>query len=308
MITYYFRTVKDEKLQTFTEPRPGVWAHAVDPTEEDVATLVSQFALDPSILHDAKDFFEVPRFERSGSVAYFFTRYPYEEDDGKEIDTAPVMMAVGESFVVTVVLRDAPFLTDFISGAKNVYTTQKTKLFLELMSRLLDSYSRELLKMNREVNKNKTKLRTIRTRTIEQLVWYENALNDMISALVPTNAWLSQVLTGNHLQLFKEDMALGEDLTITNNQLVDSAKTLLKTIQNIRSAYESLLTGSLNNTLRMLAALTIVLTIPTTISSLFGMNVQIPLQNNQYAFWIIVAFTVAFMGAVVMYFTRNKWL
>ena len=308
MITYYFRTVKDEKLQTFLEPRPGVWVHTVDPTDADMATLVSQFALDPSILHDAKDFFEVPRFERSGAVAYFFTRYPYEEDDGKEIDTAPVMIAVGESFVVTIVLRDAPFLADFLSGTKNIFTTQKTKLFLELMSSLLDSYSRELLKMNREVNKNKTKLRTIRTRTIEQLVWYENALNDMISALVPTNAWLSQVLTGNHLQLFKEDMALGEDLTITNNQLVDSAKTLLKTIQNIRSAYESLLTGSLNNTIRMLAALTIVLTIPTTIASLFGMNVKIPLADYPHAFWFVVVLIATSMTLVVLYFMRNKWL
>lgn len=308
MITYYFRTVKDEKLQTFAEPRAGVWVHVVAPTSEDIAILTSHFALDPSILHDANDFFEVPRFERSGSVAYFFTRYPYVEDDGQEIDTAPIMIAVGESFVVTIVLRDAPFLNDFLSGAKNIFTTQKTKLFLELMSSLLDSYSRELLKMNREVNKNKTKLRTIRTRTIEQLVWYENALNDMISALVPTNVWLSQVLTGNHLQFFKEDVALGEDLTITNNQLVDSAKTLLKTIQNIRSAYESLLTGSLNNTIRMLAALTVVLTIPTTIASLFGMNVKIPLAENVHAFWFVVLLIVAFMSVVVFYFTRNKWL
>lgn len=308
MITYYFRTVKDEKLLECKDPRPGVWAHVVDPTEDDVTVLTAQFGLDASILNDARDFFEVPRFERSGSVAYFFTRYPYHDEEGREIDTAPILIAVGESFVATVALREAPFLGDFLSGIKQLHTTQKTKMFLELMSGLLESYNRELVKMNREVNKSKVKLRSIRTRDIERLVRYENALNDIVSALVPTNAWLAQVIAGNHLQFFKEDVALGEDLTITNNQLVDAAKMLLKTIQNIRSAYESILTGNLNVTIRMLTALTIILTIPTTIASLFGMNVTVPLHDNPYAFWIIIAITILSMLGVLHYFSKNRWL
>lgn len=307
MITYYFRAIKDAKLETLSESRTGVWVHAVSPTDDEIEKLVTEYGLDSSILNDSRDFFEVPRFERSGNATYFFTRYPYAESE-EATDTAPILIVMGESFVLTVTLIKTPFLEYFLSGKKECFTTQKAKLFLELMTALFEDYNRELTHMRRVVHRNRAELRSIHNRDIERLVRYENTLNDIVSALVPTNTWLSQVLTGNYLQLFKEDIALVEDLTITNNQLVDSAKSILKTIQNIRGAYESILTNNLNMTIRMLAALTIILTIPTTIASLFGMNVAIPLGAHPHAFWLVIVLIVAVMALVIHYFARKRWL
>jgi len=251
MITYHFRTIKDERLQTFPEPRPGVWADVVEPTPEELDALVIYFGLDRGILHDATDFFEVPRFERSGSAVYFFTRYLLDSDV-EHVDTAPILLVVGESFVLTLTIAAAPFLASFREGSKHVITTQKTKLFLELMTTIADEYARELTQIRRGINRMRGQLRKIRNKNIERLVEYENVLNDIVDSLVPTSAWLSQVLTGNYLQLFKEDVALVEDLTIANNQLVGSSTSLLKAIQNIRAAHESILTSNLNVTIRML--------------------------------------------------------
>lgn len=307
MITYYFRTIKDEKLQTFPEPRPGVWVDVISPTTEELDTLTNYFALDRGILKDATDFFEVPRFERSGNAVYFFTRYLLDGDED-HADTAPILIVVGESFVITLVIAKAQFLEHFRTGTKQVITTQKTKLFLELMTAIAEEYARELTKIRRGVNRMRGKLRKIRNRNIEQLVEYEHALNDIVDSLVPTNAWLSQVLTGNYLQLFKEDIALVEDLTIANGQLVGSGTSLLKAIQNIRTAYESILTSNLNMTIRMLAAFTIILTIPMIVASFLGMNVMIPFSHGPFVFWYILAFTGMMMGAVWYYFSKKKWL
>ena len=307
MITYHFRTIKDERLQTFTEPRPGVWVDVVNPSLEDLDALVTYFGLDRGILKDATDFFEVPRFERSGSAVYFFTRYLLYSDV-EHVDTAPILLVVGESFVLTLVIAEAPFLTPFREGTKHVITTQKTKLFLELMTAIADEYARELTQIRRGVNRMRGQLRKIRNKNIERLVEYENALNDIVDSLVPTSAWLSQVLTGNYLQLFKEDIALVEDLTIANNQLVGSGTSLLKAIQNIRAAHESILTSNLNVTIRMFAALTILLTIPMIITSFFGMNVPVPLQQNRFGFVYILLVTGGSMGGLWYYFSKKKWL
>lgn len=307
MITYHFRTIKDEHLQTFSEPRPGVWVDVVEPTTEELDHLVAYFGLDQGILKDATDFFEVPRFERSGSAAYFFTRYLLDSDV-EHIDTAPILLVVGESFVLTLTLAPAPFLAQFRAGTKHVITTQKTKLFLELMTAIAEEYARELTQIRRGVNRMRAQLRKIRNKNIERLVEYENALNDIVDSLVPTSAWLSQVLTGNYLQLFKEDIALVEDLTIANNQLVGSGTSLLKAIQNIRAAHESILTSNLNVTIRMFAALTILLTIPMIITSFFGMNVPVPLQQNKFGFVYILLLTTGAMGGLWYYFFKKRWL
>lgn len=307
MIIYHFRTIKDEHLQTFPEPRPGVWIDVVEPTGEELDQLVSNFGLDLGILKDATDFFEVPRFERSGAAVYFFTRYLLDSDV-EHIDTAPILLVVGESFVLTLTIASAPFLVPFREGTKHVITTQKTKLFLELMTAIAEEYARELTQIRRGVNRMRGQLRKIRNKNIERLVEYENALNDIVDSLVPTSAWLSQVLTGNYLQLFKEDIALVEDLTIANNQLVGSGTSLLKAIQNIRAAHESILTSNLNVTIRMFAALTILLTIPMIITSFFGMNVPVPLQQNKFGFVYILLITCGAMGALWYYFSKKRWL
>ena len=182
MITYHFKTLKDEKLQQFPEPRAGVWADVVSPSTEELDSLAEAFALDRSILADATDFYEVPRFERSGNVAYFFTRYLLDGDE-EHADTAPILIAVGESFVLTLVTTDAPFLAAFRTEARAIVTTQKAKLFLEFMQAIADEYGKELTRIRRSVNRTRTDLRKIRTRNIERLVEYENALNVLLTHL-----------------------------------------------------------------------------------------------------------------------------
>ena len=95
------------------------------------------------------------------------------------------------------------------------------------------------------------------------------------------------------------------DLVIDNRQVVDSAGAVLKTIQNVRSATEAILTNNLNATIKTLTLLTILLTIPTIVASLYGMNVALPLENSPYAFWFVM-FLIAILLAVVITTFRRK--
>jgi len=306
MITHYFRTLKDKELKVCDEPRKGTWTHVVAPSEEEFETLVEQFDLDEAIAADASDFFEVPRFEQEEGVLYFFTRYPFDERD-EDIDTAPLLIVVGGSFVLTIAQRDVPFLSAFIDGKKPIATTQKTKLFIQFMGALTTAFEAELTHMRRSVYRDRSRVRDIKGRDIQRLVSYEHQLNDAIAAMTPTNASLQHLTTGNHIEMFSDDLELTEDLMIANNQLMESARAVLKTIQNVRGASEAMLTQRLNNTIQMLTALTVVLTIPTIIASLYGMNVPLPLGERPYAFWLVLGVIAAVMALVVRYFSKRHW-
>lgn len=306
MITYYFRTLKDEAIKEISEVRTGVWIHAVNPTPAELVSLEQSFGLDEDILADATDFFEVPRLERQGTVTYFFTRYPFvETKEGS--DTAPLLIAVGESFLLTLSLREVPVFTKLLQGKVEVHTTQKAKLFIQIMELITSAYDVELNRLRKAVHKDRVRLRKIGTKEIEQLVAYETKLNSMVDALVPTNAWLQQVTKGSYLQLYSDDVEMMEDLMIANSQVVNSARSILKTIQNIRSAIEAIMTSRLNSSLSTLTVLTILLTVPLVVASLYGMNVPLPLQESPVMFWAIVWGNLSILVGLVYLFRRKKW-
>ena len=306
MITHYFRTVKDSELKVLDAPRSGVWTHVVEPSDEEIATLVREYSLDEAIVEDARDFFEVPRMERSQGATYFFTRYPFSQSQ-EDVDTAPLLIVMGESFVLTVAVKDVPQFKAFTDGTETVVTTQKAKFFIQIMTALTGAFERKLVRLRRAVHRDRARIRTIGNREIERFVNYEHELNDMTSALIPTNAWLNQVTTGNFMQLYNDDIEMMEDLMIANSQLVESARAVMNTIQNVRGASEAMFTNRLNTTIQTLTVLTILLTIPTIISSIFGMNVPLPAANQPWMFAAILAAIVALVGITIVVFKRNRW-
>jgi magnesium transporter len=307
MIKYYFRTIKDESLKEITDLRTGVWIHAVEPSDTELTELFKKLVLDEDLIEDAQDFFEVPRFERSEGATFFFTRYPFNEKK-EDTDTAPLLIVMGESFVLTVAQREITQFKAFLTGKEEIHTTQKTKLFIQMMQSVTESFEKQLVVLRRNVHKERAKLRRIGNREIEKFVTYEHKLNDMIAAIVPTNTALGKVMKGNYLQMYPEDVEFMEDLIIDNTQLIESARSVLNTIQNVRNATEAILANNLNTTIKTLTVLTILLTIPTIVASLFGMNVPLPLAETPHAFWAVVGIILASVGFVVWYFRKNEWL
>lgn len=307
MITRYFRTLKDSELKTVAETRSGVWIHAESPSEEELQELFAELALDEALIEDALDFYEVPRFERASGATFFFTRYPLAEKE-EDTDTAPLLVVMGESFVLTIVQRNIPQLKPLFDGATVVHTTQKTKLFIQIMQKVVDSFERDLVRLRRSVHRDRAKLRRIGNKEIERFVTVEHKLNDMIAAVLPTNTALQQITKARVITLHPNDVELMEDLMIDNTQLVDSARSVLKTIQNVRSAAEAILTNTLNNRIKTLTVLTILLTIPTVISSLYGMNVPLPGMTEPWAFAAVIGAIVLLVGLALAVFKKNEWL
>jgi len=306
MITYYFRSKKEEALVIQDNIRPGTWVHVEDPTTEELDVLVHTCELDRDLLTDALDLHEVPRTERSGDSTYFFTRFPY--DGPNELETAPVLIAVTPTMVVTVTKVPPDFLRAYTAGKNELYTTQRAKLFLHLVEAINTAYRRELITIRREVQRSRVHLSRIHNKDIVQLVTLEQTLNGYVGALTPTFVALKTVLTSGQLDLHEDDKDLIEDIQLENQQIVESAKNNLKTIQNIRSSYTAIVTNNLNSVIKLLTSITIILTIPTILGSLYGMNVPLPFAESPYAFFGIALATVILMGAAAFVFSRRDWM
>jgi len=306
MITYYLKTIKEPVLKTVPEFQIGAWIYVESPTEKEIGGLAAQFSLNSALLTDAIDPFEAPRLEVEDKITYVYTRVPFSGKE--ETRTVPLLVAVGETFLLTVASNPLPFLNRFFDEKIAFHTTQKTKLFLQLFLYLARSYESFLTSINKEVRSASVNLEQVAEKDILRFVRFESTLNDFLAALVPTNTILQSLLGGKALHLYDEDEDLVEDLMLQNKQSIELAKATSQTIGNIRNTYSTIVTNNLNDVIRLLTALTIIFTIPTTIASFFGMNIRLPLENSPYAFWIIGGFAIIISLTLAVIFVRNRWL
>lgn len=297
---------KGDTFLLLDKPNTGVWTHTTAPSSSELDEIIEYYGLERSIVEDIQDDYELPRFEQEGTVTYFFTRFINRNED-IETETSPLLIIIGASFFITIANHEIPFLKPFFDGKRSVATQNRTNLFLEIMMAMTADYNRALSVVRKSVYRDVNRVRNISSRDIQRLVYFEQELNEILSTLLPTNAWLQQLTRGNYIQMFEDEQELLEDVIIGGGQIVDTTKIILKTIQNIRSASEAVLTQRLNGTIRTLTAFTIILTIPTLIASLFGMNVPVPLENNPFGFWIVLVIIGVVVTATIRFFAHNRW-
>jgi magnesium transporter len=310
MIKIYHKTIKDNELNTLDSFKVGSWIYVEDPSEEELESLSKNFSLDLGLLKDAIDPYEVPRLEIDNDKCYVFARAPHQR--GKMVSTAPFMIAVGENFVITVSKEPLPFFKKFIDSQIAFTTTQKTKFFLQIFSEITAAYNHQLTNISRNVRSVGVQLENIDNKEIVQFIAFESILNDFLAALIPANAVLNNLLSGSSagktLELYEEDKELIEDLFLGNNQLIGLCKANLKTITNIRETCATIMTNNLNRVIKLLTALTIIITVPTIIINFYSMNVALPFAHSPLAFWFIITVTLTMALVLLGIFIKKKWL
>lgn len=291
-------------MQTVDAESSDVWIAVTALDEADIAYLVERHSFSDAILRDAQDFFEVPRVEYEDDVTYFFTRYPLP--DGGEDSTAPLLIAITKGKVLTVTPNEPQFLSQLRTGVSDALTTDATNFFIHLMRMVEVSFARSLTTIRKEVNRTRVTINNITNKDIERFVVLEGVVNDFTSTLIPTSAALETVLSGKWLQLHEDDKDFVEDLAIATRQTIESAKTVGRTIENIRSAYSMILSNRLNKTVETLTTLTVIFTIPMAIASIYGMNVPLPFAQEQHAFWIVLCIILLASGSAAYLLMHNK--
>ncbi len=301
----FYRNLRDKKLQTLEQFRVGSWIHIEEPIEQDLIELCDVFHLDKGLLADALDIYEVPRMEVEDGIVYIFTRYPFKKND--QVSTSPLLFVIAKEVFITIT-REKFFLLENFLERYEFYTTQKNKLLLHHFKLIDNAYNTYFHTISRQIRSSAYELEKITNKDIIQFVNYERVLNDFHLALVRMNAVLNS-LTGHHIiRFYEEDKELIDDLFLSNDQLIQLSKENLRSIVNIRDAYTTIMTNNTNRVIRFFTSITVILTIPMIVTSMYGMNVGLPFAQSPWAFTGLMLFTLIITGALVLVFLINDWL
>ena len=107
---------------------------------------------------------------------------------------------------------------------------------------------------------------------------------------------------------FPEDEDLLEDVITENQQAIEMTNISSNILSGMMDAFASIISNNLNAVMKFLAAITVVLSLPTMIASFYGMNVDLPLDHLPVAYIYPIAFSLIISIVVVVVFYRRDWL
>ncbi len=303
----YYRTIRQPELQEIPSHKRGSWVRLTDPSKEELDSLAEDLNLERDLLSDGIDLYEAPRMEHENGNIYIYIRYC--RPTGEYTSTMPLLIIITPELLVTISRAEAGPVSKIVEESK-IITTQKIKTVLQILSEVNKGYRQQLNVITRGIvyTRNRLQRTIVSNKDILNFIDVEEDLNEFLAALQPYGLVLHSLLNGKSINLHENDVDLIEDLELSASELTELTKSRLKTIQNMREAYNTIATNNLNTVFKRLTSIAIFMSIPTIVSGVYGMNVALPFDHSPYAFWIITGMIFGSMAAFIIYFKRKNWL
>lgn len=302
----------DDHLTEINTLEKGCWVHLHNPTREEIDGLNARFALDPTYLQAALDEEESARIERDGNQTLIIVDIPYVEAEGNgySYTTIPMGIIMVDDVIITVSTRESTIITDFTEERiRGFWTYKRTRFLLQLLHRNASRYLSYLKQIDKASGFVQKRLEAdMRNQELLQMMKLEKSLVFFSTSLKGNEMVLERMMRMDMLRKYPDDSELLEDVIIENKQAMEMCSIYRDITSSTMDAFASIISNSLNNVMKLLTSLTVVLTVPTVIASLWGMNVPVPFQNNGLGFvWVLVITLLASLAAFLILWRKKMF-
>lgn len=292
---------------------PGAWVDLCAPTEQELAQVCGTLHIEPDLVRAALDEEERSRIDfEDGHMLVLVDTPTVEMQQGRGFvySTLPFGIILTEENIVTVCLRENALARAFSeSPVKNFSTKKKNRMTLQLLYRnatLFLFYLREVDKASNRVE-NELHL-SMKNKELIQMLGLEKSLVYFSTSLKGNEIVLEKLLRMDFVKNYPDDTELLEDVIIENKQAIEMSAIYRDILSGTMDAFASVISNNLNIVMKVLAAVTIILTIPTIIFGLWGMNVPVPFAQTPYGFWAVIGIAVLCTAVSAGMMVRKKWL
>ena len=299
MIKIYNTDIETGNIEEIKEFQKGSWISLVNPSEAEIKKVCESLEIEEDLIRDPLDFEEKARIEveEEDNTILFVVDVPIIErhEENEIYSTMPLgMIVVRDDFFITVSLRKNRIIEDFEKRKiKNFQTFKKSRFIFQILYLNSSYYLNHLKQINKETEIAEYILKnSMRNKELLKLLNLEKSLVYFTTSLKSNELVMEKTMRGKIIKLYEDDEDILEDAITENKQAIEMAKIYTDILNGAMDAYASIISNNLNGVMKTLTAITIVLAVPTMISSFWGMNVKLPFENNPFGFLIMILLAV----------------
>lgn len=302
---------------TVADAGKGSWINLVNPDPDELSLVNIMTEIPTDVLKTALDTEERSHVEIEENYIFVVINIPALRGSDS-YDTVPLGIFLTPDFFITVCLEESDVLYPFINNqVATFYTFKKTRFLFQIMYRTATLFLRYLQQINRRTDDIEIQLRhTTKNKDFFQLLELQKSMTYFTSALKTNGTVMERILrlrshgdVRHLLKMYEEDEDLLEDVIIENKQAIEMVEMYSNILMNMMNAFTSIISNNLNLVMKLLAGVTIILSVPTLIFSLWGVNVPVPWAESGaegFPFVIGIAAVVTFIVGLLLW--KNDFL
>lgn len=291
-------------------PVRGCWISVVAPTQEERRWMLEELHVNPEFVTYALDDEETSRVDLDAETgqALVIVDCPFVEDEREAVDSSivqydthplAVLFLPEQDAIMTVSLKPNATV-DAVAGGRiaGVNTAQRTRLLLQMLLFISRRYQADLRSINRQFRENERKLRrSMRNADLIKMLGFEKSLVYFSTSLKALDATVRRIGYGRTVRLYEDDRDLLDDVSIEIRQAIEMCGIYTEVFNETMDTFGSLINNNLNLTMRTLAIITLVLSMPTMVFSFYGMNTALPL-DEAWVFPLVLSIVLSVVAAV----------
>jgi len=318
MISQYLENDKklvktDINISDTNELAKGTWIEVTSPTNQEIEWLQAKFNVPTEFIMSALDEEETAHIDADDSAKLIVLDVPvYDSTKNSKnaYTTTPFAIIHTEDQFITVSAKEINFVKDFFLKNKKIEPHKIVRLTLLFLYRLATTYITILKKIDAQTKQVEKELHnSMRNKELFDLMELNKSLVYFSTALNSNKIVVHKLTRSPEFQKFEDDFDLIEDTEIEFNQAIEMCSVYRDILAGMMDAFASVISNNLNIVMKVLAVITIVLSIPTLVASFYGMNFNyIPLADSRSGFYIAVigSLILSVLGAVFLVKMTNK--
>ena len=309
MLKIYAMESGKRELVECDDIAPGVWINLENPSDLEIQQVSSRTSIPEDMLKAALDEEERAHIDNDGDCTLIVIDIPVinEEKDTYVYSTLPLAVIYSGDYFVTVCLRETSVLGEFVNNSvRNFDVNKRTRFLYQILYINATKYLHYLKLIDRTASRIQQSLhRALKNTALIKLLDLDKALVYFSTSLNANQVVIDRIKALSIVKHYEEDNDLLDDVIIENKQAIEMASIHREVLSGTTDTFASVISNNQNIVMKLLTALTILLTIPTLISSLWGMNVPVPFADNPYGFWIIIGIIAIILVPVIIIMIRR---
>ncbi len=305
-----FKSDPSGQLHSIDSIENGSWISLVDPSDEEILLVSQKLSIPQEFIKSALDEEEGSRIDFEDNTTLVIIDIPFTEMDDNSLiyDTYPLAIIYTTDAIITVCLKNSPVLTDFtLSKIPSFYTFKKVRFMLQILYRVSSYYLLYLRQINKKsLLIEKTLYKTLRNRELIQLFSLQKSLVYFSTSLKSNDITFEKLLKQEILTKYDDDRDILDDVMIENKQAIEMCNIYSNVLSETMNVFASIISNNQNQVMKYLTSVTIVISIPTLISGMLGMNVGgIPFFDSPNGFFYMCIIVLFITILAIAYLRKN---